>query len=244
MTRVILHGAGRMSAAIVQAAKNQPNLEIGAVVSPRQPRWDSSPPWFSELGQADSSVDVLIDFSLPDGTVTAADWCRDSGVALLSGVTGLHQRAMNSLQQAESKVAVMWSANLSIGINLMNYLCARAAAVVGPDADIRIEDIHHQWKKDAPSGTALMLGQTMAGSDASLVENIEYQSVREGEVIGRHDVSFQLAGESLKLTHEAQDRGIYARGAIKAAYWLGQQAPGRYTSADCLSLNLFPEERN
>ena len=246
MTRVVLHGAGRMSAAIVQAAKNEPNLEIVAVVAPNPPKWQPSPAFYHQLEDVPQKPELLIDFTLSDGTVTAARWCLNNGVALLSGVTGLHQQALDALDQAAGQVAVMWSPNLSIGVNLLNQLCAQAASVVGQDADIVIEDIHHQWKKDAPSGTALMLGRAINGAmavdQAVMTPNIEYNSIREGEVIGRHEVAFQLAGEKILLSHEAQDRAIYARGAIAAAYWLGRQAPGRYTSADWLSLNLFPED--
>ena len=223
-----------MSAAILRAAAQDDDLEILAVVSPRPPEWQETVPYLPALDQLEEPLDVLIDFSLPDGTAMAADWCRDSGVALLSGVTGLHQKALDSLESAAQKVPVLWSPSMSLGVNLLAQLCAQAAAILHPDAAIVIEDVHHQWKKDAPSGTALMLGETIARARGENDGKLEYTSVREGEVIGRHQVTFRLPGEEMVLSHEARDRGIYARGAIDAAKWLGRQAPGHYTARDWL----------
>ena len=234
MTRVALHGAGRMSSAITRAAEQESDLEICAVVSPNRPHWLESVPYFSSLDKLEVPVDVLIDFSLPDGTAVAADWCGKSGVGLLSGVTGLHQKAQENLAKAAEKAAVLWSPSMSLGINLLAQFCAQAAAILHPDADILIEDVHHQWKKDAPSGTALMLGETINRARGKDEGSLEYASVREGEAVGQHKVTFSLPGERMVLSHEALDRGIFARGAINAAMWLGRQAPGYYTASDWL----------
>ena len=234
MTRIALHGAGRMAAAIMRAAAQETDLEICAVVSPRPPKWQETVLYLPDLQRLKEPLDVLVDFSLPDGTAVAADWCLNSGVALLSGVTGLHQNALDSLESAARKVPVLWSPSMSLGINLLAQLCAQAAAILHPDAAITIEDIHHQWKKDAPSGTALMLGAEMVRARGENHGSLEYTSVREGEAIGHHKVTFSLPGEQMVLSHEAHDRGIFAKGAIDAAKWLGRQAPGRYTARDWL----------
>lgn len=242
MTRVALHGAGRMSAAIVQAAIGQTHIDICAVVSPRPPQWGAALTYYPALEQLEPAPEVLIDFSLPDGTAAAADWCSRSGVALLSGVTGLHQKAQDGLTRAARKVPVLWSANMSLGVNLLVQLCARTAGILPAETAITIEDVHHQWKKDAPSGTSLMLGEAIERARGECTGKIEYVSLRQGEAIGRHEVTFSLAGEKMVLSHEALDRSIFARGALAAAQWLGRQAPGRYTAADWLSRFAHPED--
>lgn len=242
MIRAALHGAGRMSAAIVRAAMAEPHINICAVVSPSPPRWDAAAKYYPSLEQLEKPLDVLFDFSLPDGTVAAAEWCRKSGVALLSGVTGLHQKAQDSLALAAQAVPVLWSPNLSLGVNLLAQLCAKAATILRADAEIIIEDMHHQWKKDAPSGTALMLGAVIAHARGEASGSIAYVSLRQGEAIGRHEVRFRSAGEQVVLSHEALDRSIFAQGALAAAQWLGRQAPGRYTAADWLSRYAHPED--
>jgi len=234
MTRIVLHGAGRMSTAIMQAAAQEPAIEICAVVAPERPQWPEEVAYFPALEQLQDRPDVVVDFSLPDGTVAAADWCAKAGVALLSGVTGLHQEALDSLETAAQKVAVLWSPNLSLGVNLLAQLCAQAAAILAPDTAIVIEDLHHQWKKDAPSGTALMLGEAIERARGKSSGTLEYVSLREGEAIGKHEVTFRLAGEELVLMHNALDRSIFATGAMAAAHWLALQDAGRYTASDWL----------
>ncbi len=234
MTRIVLHGAGRMSTAVMQAAAQEPAIEVCAVVSPERPQWPESVAYFPDLEQLTEPADVLVDFSLPDGTVAAAEWCAKTGVALLSGVTGLHQEALDALETAAQKVAVLWSPNLSLGVNLLAQLCAQAAAILDPHTEIVIEDLHHQWKKDAPSGTALMLGETIERARGEDSGSLEYVSLREGEAIGKHEVTFRLAGEEMVLMHNALDRSIFATGAMAAARWLAPQTAGLYTASDWL----------
>jgi len=130
---------------------------------------------------------------------------------------------------------VLWSPNLSLGVNLVADLAARAAALLGADIPVTIEDIHHQWKKDAPSGTALMLGKRIAAARGGDDGRIEFSSVREGEYIGEHTVTFVLAGEEFSLVHKAHDRAIFALGALDAGAWLITRPPGLYSAADWLS---------
>ncbi|HLF29546.1 MAG TPA: dihydrodipicolinate reductase C-terminal domain-containing protein [Xanthomonadales bacterium] len=235
MTRVVLYGAGRTAATIAAAAAQETSVEISAIVSRSQPAWDTRINYVPTLDQLGQVPQVLIDFSLPEGTATAAAWCRNSGVALLSGVTGLPPATHELLALAAQKVGVLWSPNMSIGVNLLAQLCRQAAAVAGPAATVHIEDTHHQWKKDAPSGTALMLGGAIQSHWPTGRIDIGYQSRREGEVIGTHSVTFSLPGEQIVLSHEALDRGIFARGALAAAQWLAGQPAGLYTAADWLA---------
>jgi 4-hydroxy-tetrahydrodipicolinate reductase len=176
----------------------------------------------------------LIDFTLPDGTGAAAQWCAENDVALLSGVTGLPDDITAALQTAADRVPVLWSPNLSVGINLLAGLAKQAAVLVDPDTPVAIEDIHHQWKKDAPSGTALMLGEAIRSKRGDGAGSLEYTSIREGEEIGVHTITFKMAGEEIDLVHRARDRRIYAVGALSAGIWLISQPPGLYSAADWL----------
>ena len=238
MIEIAIHGAGRMAAAIVHAAQSREDLFIAATVGPEVPAWASAIPHFSSLRSLASLPAVLIDFTLPEGTGAAAEWCADNDVALLSGVTGLPDEVKLALQDAAESVPVLWSPNLSLGISLLAVLAGQAAAVLGPDTPVAIEDIHHQWKKDSPSGTALMLGDSIQSRRNDAAGQVEYSSIREGEVIGDHTITFKLAGEELVLAHRAHDRTIYASGALSAAKWLISQRAGLYSAADWLDDRL------
>jgi len=238
MIEIAIHGAGRMAAAIVHTAHPREDLFITATVGPEVPDWDSALAHFSSLQSLPSLPAVLIDFSLPEGTGAAAEWCADNDVALLSGVTGLPDKVKLALQDAAESVPVLWSPNLSLGISLLAVLAGQAAAVLGPDTPVAIEDIHHQWKKDSPSGTALMLGDSIQSRRNDAAGQVEYSSIREGEVIGDHTITFNLAGEELVLAHRAHDRTIYASGALSAAKWLISQRAGLYSAADWLDDRL------
>ena len=242
MIEIAIHGAGRMAEAIAGAAQLRQDLFIAATVGPEVPAWDSSIPHFSSLQSLPSLPAVLIDFTLPDGTRAAADWCAEQNIALLSGVTGLTDDVRQALEAAAGLVPVLWSPNLSLGVNLLATLARQAAAVLEPETPVTIEDIHHQWKQDAPSGTALMLGDAIQSQRGEGAGELKYSSIREGEIIGDHTISFKMAGEELVLVHRAYDRKIYAAGALSAAKWLISQPAGLYSAADWLDSRLNDRE--
>jgi 4-hydroxy-tetrahydrodipicolinate reductase len=231
---IVMHGTGRMAGAVVDELENCADFRIAATVGPDAPGWGLDAPHYRTLEQAPLQPDLLIDFSLPDGTRAAADWCAINGVAMLSGVTGLPEDVETALRRTAQSVPVLWSPNLSLGINLMATLARQAAAALGPGTPVAIEDIHHQWKRDAPSGTALMLGEAVA-SQLHGEGKLKYSSVREGDEVGVHTVTFKLRGEEIELVHRAHNRSIYALGALSAARWLLQQEPGLYSAADWLA---------
>jgi 4-hydroxy-tetrahydrodipicolinate reductase len=235
MLRAAIHGTGRMAAAIAAAVARRNDVEVISIAGPRSPDWNTQIPWYSTLDDLPRLPDLLIDFSLPMGTVSAAKWCGDHGVPLLSGVTGLAAEGFAALNSTAVRVPVLWSPNLSLGISLLADLASRAASVLDADVAVAIEDIHHQWKKDAPSGTALMLGAEIARARGGDSSRVEFTSVREGETIGKHTVTFRLAGEEFSISHHASDRTIYALGALDAGCWLTSQEPGLYATADWLS---------
>lgn len=235
--RIVIHGTGRMGRSLCDAAAERDGLRIDALVGPVRPDWELPPAtaWAPTLDELGELPGLVIDFTLPDGTRAAAEWCTRQGVPLLSGVTGLPAATLELLRRCGESVPVLWSPNLSLGVNLLADLAARAAAVLDPGAPVWIEDLHHRWKQDAPSGTALMLGAVIAARRGGDDSGIQYHSRREGEAIGEHLVRFTLAGEEIEMRHRAGDRGIYARGALEAGLWLAGQAPGLYSAADWLA---------
>lgn len=224
-----------MGRAVADAASGRVDIAIVALVGPRAPGWDTDIAWYPNLSDLPERPELLIDFSLPQGTAAAAEWCLEQGVPLLSGVTGLPGEVRDKLALAAGGVPVLWSANMSLGVNLLADLAARAAGVLDADTPVRIGDVHHRWKKDAPSGTALMLGDAIAAARGSDGPDIDYHSRREGEVVGEHTVTFVLPGEEISLAHRAHDRSIFALGALVAGCWLVGQPAGSYGASDWLA---------
>ena len=199
-------------------------------------------------------ADVVIEFSTPDATAAHATLAAAHGTAHVIGTTGLSGAHEQALRDAARRTAIMRAANMSLGVNLLLGLTEQVARALGPDAfDIEIFEMHHRHKVDAPSGTALALGQAAArgrGVDLSEVAErgrdgltgarrsgaIGFAALRGGDLVGDHTVIFAGAGERIELTHRATDRRIYARGAVAAARWLHGRPPGLYGMADVLGL--------
>ena len=235
MVRIAVHGTGRMAYAIDRLAAGRDDVTLVALAGPNPPDWDDASPHVPSLQALGERPDFLVDFTLPRGTAIAAEWCGENRVPLVSGVTGLDDSVHAGLSRAATRTPVLWSPNLSLGVNLLADLAGRAGQVLDADVPVAIEDIHHQWKKDAPSGTALMLGQRIAEGRGGDDSAIDFSSIREGEVIGVHTVHFTLDGEEFELVHRAHDRRIYALGAIRAGQWLMAQPPALYSARDWLT---------
>lgn len=195
-------------------------------------------------------VDVIIEFSLPNAAaelfVAASSW----NTPVVSGTTGLHDAAASALEQLCSKVPVVAAPNFSQGVTLLFHLAAEAAAKAGPGFDAEIIELHHRMKVDAPSGTAVRLAEvvreakgvskTTTGRDGHVGarpdDEIAVLAVRGGDIVGEHTLFLAGMGERLELTHRARDRAIFARGAMRAAVWVGGKAPGRYDMSDVMGL--------
>ncbi|HKR25231.1 MAG TPA: 4-hydroxy-tetrahydrodipicolinate reductase [Allosphingosinicella sp.] len=197
--------------------------------------------------------EVLIDFSATAALAANLEAAAKAGVPIVIGTTGLDDSHQAAIDRAAGRIAVLQSANMSLGVNLLAHLVRDAAARLGPDWDVEIVEMHHRHKVDAPSGTALLLGAAAAqgrGIDlASASErgrdgitgarapgHIGFASLRGGSVAGDHQVILAAEGERLELGHRAESREIFARGAVKAALWLAGKPAGRYTMADVLGL--------
>lgn len=234
--RILVHGAsGRMGQALLRLAAEREDLCVAAAVSGRAPRQRviGGVPYFgaSEIGGV-PAFDVAVDFSLPGGFDALLALCRKRGVALVSGTTGLDDAQREALDAAGATIPVLWASNFSLGVAVLQDLVARAAAVL-PGWDCDIVESHHTRKLDAPSGTALTLGDAAAGQGATP----HYASIRAGDIVGEHLVQFTSHGERIELVHRATNRDIFASGALHVAARLRGRGPGRYAIADLLGGN-------
>jgi 4-hydroxy-tetrahydrodipicolinate reductase len=251
MTQIGILGArGRMGRAIADAA-----ADAGVTVAGGIDRGDPAPGDRTTLATLAAASDVLVDFSSPGALQAHVDAAVAAGRPIVVGTTGLTAAHHDALDAASARVAVLQTANTSLGVNLLSALVEEAARRLGPDWDIEIVEMHHRHKLDTPSGTALLLGDAAnrgrgASSDTALNRfdrmregphareegGIYYASLRGGSVAGDHQVILAGDGERIELGHRAESRVIFARGAVKAALWLAGRTPGRYTMTDVLGL--------
>ncbi len=200
-----------------------------------------------------AKADAVIDFTAPAATVAFAELAAQARAVHVIGTTGLTEDDLTKLEAAARHAVIVRAGNMSLGVNLLVQLTKRVAAALDEDFDIEVIEAHHGQKVDAPSGTALMLGEAAAeGRGVRLAEvqdrardgitgarlrgHIGFSTIRGGDIVGEHDVLFAAAGERIKLTHIATDRAVFARGALKAALWGQDKKPGSYDMVDVLGL--------
>ena len=258
MSRIGLLGAGgRMGRAIAAAIQDAPGATlVGAVDRAGAPAVGTllcGVEIGDDVRRLADGCDVLVDFTSPTALAANLAAAEAAGCALVVGTTGLELADHARIDAAAQRVAVLQAANTSLGVNLLAALVEQAAARLGDDWDIEIVEMHHRHKVDAPSGTALLLGQAAAsgrGVDLAAVSargrdgitgarnagDIGFASLRGGSVAGDHLVVLAADGERIELGHRAEDRSIFARGAVKAALWLAGKPAGRYTMGDVLGI--------
>jgi 4-hydroxy-tetrahydrodipicolinate reductase len=260
--RVGVHGAaGRMGRAIVKAVLESADLELVAAVDREgAPGLGSDAGELALAGRAGLGVsagidalrraEAIIDFSAPSATAWLAGQLAADPRPLVVGTTGLDGPANDALTALSSRAAVLVAPNTSIGVNVLFHLAAEAARLLGDEFDAEIVEMHHKHKVDAPSGTALRLAERVKESRgfASFVHGRSGQlgarpsgeigilALRGGDVIGDHTLTLAGPGERIELTHRAHDRGLFARGALRAARFVRFARPGRYDMADALGL--------
>jgi 4-hydroxy-tetrahydrodipicolinate reductase len=200
-----------------------------------------------------AAIDGVLDFTAPRATITFAGLAAQARIVHVIGTTGLSEDDMAKIEAAARHAPVVKAGNMSLGVNLLAGLTERVARTLGPEFDIEILELHHRHKRDAPSGTALMLGEAAArGRQVALKDravrtregdvgprregDIGFAVMRGGDVVGEHKVAFVGPGERIELVHVATDRDIFARGAVQAALWAKGQEPGLYSMADVLGL--------
>ncbi len=269
MNIAVLGAAGRMGCAIVRVIAETSGAALAAAVEHA-----ASPHLGQDAGRAAGlpvgaktdgvvirdqlptagAATVWIDFSSAAATVTTAAAAADRGAALIVGTTGVDAAGKQALAEAARRVPVVFTPNMSVGINVLLRLVADAARMLGPDYDLEIVETHHRLKRDAPSGTALRLAEALAAATGrDLARDARYarhgdigprtsgeigiQTLRGGDVVGDHTVFFLGAGERIEITHKASSRDTFARGAVRAALWTKGRAPGLYDMRDVLGLS-------
>ncbi|WP_037008391.1 4-hydroxy-tetrahydrodipicolinate reductase [Pseudomonas sp. RL] len=265
MRIAVMGAAGRMGKNLIEAVRQAEGAELAAAID----RPDSSligadagelvglgrlgVTLSGDLAAAVDSFDVLIDFTHPSVTLKNLEICRQAGKAMVIGTTGFSVEERQRLAEAGKQIPIVFAANFSVGVNLCLKLLDTAARVLGDDVDIEIIEAHHRHKVDAPSGTALRMGEVVAealGRDLRKVavygregqtgararETIGFATVRAGDVVGDHTVLFAADGERVEITHKASSRMTFAKGAVRSALWLQGRAPALYDMQDVLGL--------
>jgi 4-hydroxy-tetrahydrodipicolinate reductase len=248
--RLAIAGAlGRMGQAVAKTAAGRGDV----VVTARFDRPGAEDASLVSQAEALGAADVVVDFTVPEASVALAEAAAGRGTALVIGSTGLSPDQIRRIDAAAKRIPIVRSGNYSLGVNMLLGLVAQAARALPADFDIEVLEAHHRRKVDAPSGTALMLGEAAArGRGVSLSEarlaphdgitgprqagGIGFSVVRGGGIIGEHSVIFAGEEEVLTLSHSASDRGLFARGAIAAAAWVAGKPPGLYDMQDVLGL--------
>ncbi len=247
--------AGRMGQAVMAAADADSGVQLAAAIeAPDHPQLGSqrgSLAYCAAAGAEWDSFDVLIDFSLPASAAEHASLAAAGGCALVIGTTGLNSEQLQAIEDAAGKVPVLHAPNMSMGVNMLFRLAAQAAAIL-PDWDAEILELHHRHKIDAPSGTAVRLGEIVARSrpDSAFCHDrtvrreqrpqaeIGFAVLRAGDAVGDHTVLLGGTGERLELTHRSSSRATYATGAVAAAKHIAGRKPGRYAMDDVLAARL------
>lgn len=262
----ILGAGGRMGKNLIEAVHRQPGVQLAAgIVQSGSSLVGVDLGELAGIGRVgvaavaslDAVVqdfDLLIDFTMPATTLANAAFCAAHGKALVVGTTGLNDEQKAGLAEAAKKIPLVFAPNMSVGVNLCFKLLELAAAALGDDYDVEIVEAHHRHKVDAPSGTALGMGEAVARAlgrnlkevavygregqtGARKPETIGFATLRVGDVVGDHTVVFGTEGERVEITHKASSRMTFAKGAVRAAVWLQDKPVGLYSMQDVLDLN-------
>ena len=269
MIRVgILGAAGRMGQALIRACDATPGLTLSAAIErPGCPALGADAgetSGIAKLGVAvtDSlasvinEIDVLIDFTRPESTLAALALCQSHGTRMVIGTTGFSPEQKAEIASAAQRIPIMLAPNMSVGVNLCLKLLEITAKIIGDGTDIEIIEAHHRHKVDAPSGTALRMGEVIAAAlgrelkDCAVYgreghtgerdpKSIGFSVIRAGDIVGEHTVMFADEGERVEITHNASSRMTFAKGAMRASLWLAETPAGLYDMQDVLGLKNY-----
>lgn len=267
MSKIAITGAaGRMGRVLIQAVTETDGFEVSVALD----RPGSSMlgvdagelagvgklnvPITDDLKSVTSDFDVLVDFTRPEVTLANLAICREAGKRIVIGTTGFDDEGKKQITDAGNDIGVVFAPNMSVGVNLTLKLLDIAARVMGDDVDIEVIEAHHRHKVDAPSGTALRMGEVVAnalGRDLKECavygregisgerdrKTIGFETIRAGDIVGEHTVMFADIGERVEITHKASSRMTFASGAVRASGWIMQQEKGEFDMMDVLDLN-------
>ena len=267
MLKIAVFGAnGRMGRAVTRVVSASADAEIvGACTEPGHETVGQDVGELAGMGslgvvvtadpaEALANADVAIDFTLPAAVPGNLAACRESGCALVMGTTGLAAEHVAMISESSEEISILYGRNLSIGVNVFTELARQAASHLGDEWDVEITEAHHRYKLDAPSGTALQLGEAVADARGQNLEDVAVlgrtgqtgerpigaigiNAIRGGNIVGDHTVAFISDTETVELTHHAVDRELFASGALKAARWLVSTSPGLYGMRDVLGFD-------
>jgi len=260
----IVGAAGRMGRQLIQAAHEAEGVVLGAALEREGSSLVGSDAGelvgIGKLGVTigdrlvAEDFDVLIDFTRPEASLNYLAFCRQHKKGMVIGTTGFDQAGKEAIKAAAQEIGIVFAANFSVGVNLVLKLLEKAAKVMGDYADIEITEAHHRYKVDAPSGTALAMGEAIADAmawdlDEHAVysreghtgerkpQTIGFATVRAGDIVGEHTAMFADIGERVEITHKASSRMTFAKGAIRAAGWIKAKDKGLYDMRDVLNLD-------
>jgi len=266
MTRIAITGAaGRMGRTLVEACTQTDGLSlsvalerpgsslIGADAGELAGLGSNGVRVGADIAAAVQDFDVLIDFTRPEATLANLEACRESGRRMVIGTTGFSEVQRSRIAEAAHDIAIVFAPNMSVGVNLCLKLLDIAARVLGDDVDVEVIEAHHRHKVDAPSGTALRMGEVVAtalgrdlgrcavyGREGHTGERVPgtigFETIRAGDIVGEHTVMFAGAGERVEITHKASSRMTFARGAVRAAGWVTAHERGLFDMQDVLGL--------
>ncbi|MFT5132053.1 MAG: 4-hydroxy-tetrahydrodipicolinate reductase [Gammaproteobacteria bacterium] len=266
MVRVGVCGAaGRMGKTILEVCQDTPEVEIGAAIEhPESPMLGLDAGNVAGIGEQNVVIvddinsvlddfDVLIDFTFAEATIDNLKKCQAAGKRMVIGTTGFNDSQQGEIRSLSKDCPLVFAPNMSVGVNLCFKLIELAAQIIGEDTDIEIIEAHHNQKKDAPSGTALRMGEIIAETlkrdlkecavygregigDVRDKKTIGFETIRGGDIVGEHTVMFASAGERVEIVHKASNRKTFASGAVRAARWLMDKENGLYDMQDVLGL--------
>lgn len=262
-TLAITGAGGRMGRTLIEASLDASGVTLGAAVERSGSslvgadageligRENQKVSIVDDLSKVLDDFDVLIDFTAPEATMRNIELCAKHGKRMVIGTTGLSDQQRETLQKAGNKTAIVFAPNMSVGVNLCFKLLDIAARVMNEDIDIEIIEAHHRHKVDAPSGTALRMGEVVANAlgrdlkDCAVYgregytgardrDTIGFETIRAGDIVGEHTVMFAGIGERVEISHKASSRMTFAKGAVRAAQWITQHKTGVYDMQDVL----------
>jgi len=261
---IIVGATGRMGRTLIESVLATPGVKLHAAVEREGSEFlghdaglfigkQTGVKFSSDFAAALPGADVVIDFTRPEGTLHHLTLCQQQGVQMIIGTTGFDDAGKAAIQAAAQKIGIVFAANFSVGVNLTFKLLDMAARVLNEGYDIEISEAHHRFKVDAPSGTALRMGEVIAdalGRDLKQCavygregvtgerdpNTIGFATVRAGDVVGDHTALFATLGERVEISHKASSRATFANGAVRAARWLAGKPSGLFDMQDVLGL--------
>ena len=260
----IAGAAGRMGRTLIEAAHENPQTQVvHGFEQPGSSNIDRDSGELAGIGNNGVSItdhigstdfDTLVEFTSPAATVEHIEYCRVNHRQIVIGTTGFSKQDQEKIEQAAQDIAIVLAPNMSVGVNLCLKLLEVAAEVLGDTVDIEVVEAHHRNKVDAPSGTALRMGEVIAAAlNRTLADtgvfsrhgqtgvrgdkDIGFATIRAGDIVGEHNVMFVGSGERIEISHKATSRMVFAHGALRAAVWLSQQKPGLYNMENVLGLD-------